>query len=424
MDEEESGREGETFPQPTTTRPLSSTLGCVANVVNAIIGAGILGLPYAVARCGLLFGLSLLLFVGYLQTQGLIKLMASIRLSQVDSYEEVSFVLYGTSMRFFVRGCVFVQNYGAAVGYLRIIGDFMLDLLESASSPLWLSNRIVATALVAIPVVVPLSLPRNVSALDRMSFFCFAFSVSFCVAVFARYVWPFQGQALPHSDDPRMFEGSLLSVSAVSTLAFAYSCHTVAPPIFKDFRDATLPRMANVSRLAFGFTAVVYFLIALLGYLTFGTCVAGDLITSYHKKDPLLQLIRVILTASVAITYPLVMFPLRTLLQNCLHPTEPLSDSLHYGITVVTLVSSFLIAVSVPSLTVVFDFCGAVASPCVAFILPCMFYVKASKDRHVFVPTKELIESYIIFGAGIVFLVPSVWAYFVSLLDNSTVKGC
>ena len=81
----------------------SSALGCTCNLVNAIIGAGILGLPFAMARCGVIPGILLLVAVGHMSTQGVIYLMKACVAMQVETYEEVGHKLHGNPMRNCVR---------------------------------------------------------------------------------------------------------------------------------------------------------------------------------------------------------------------------------------------------------------------------------------------------------------------------------
>ena len=44
----------------------SSTFSCYINLLNTIIGSGVLGLPYAVGYCGVVLGVILILFFGAL----------------------------------------------------------------------------------------------------------------------------------------------------------------------------------------------------------------------------------------------------------------------------------------------------------------------------------------------------------------------
>ena len=49
----------------------SSIFGTSSNLVNTIVGAGIIGIPYAMLQCGLLAGTALLILVGILTEKSL-----------------------------------------------------------------------------------------------------------------------------------------------------------------------------------------------------------------------------------------------------------------------------------------------------------------------------------------------------------------
>lgn len=51
------------IPEPKTKSGLG---GAISNLVNSIVGAGIIGIPYALQQSGLVAGLLLLVLVSYL----------------------------------------------------------------------------------------------------------------------------------------------------------------------------------------------------------------------------------------------------------------------------------------------------------------------------------------------------------------------
>jgi hypothetical protein len=52
--------------QVSTPLEMSGIFGASSNLVNSIVGAGIIGIPYAFKQSGLIAGILLLLLVGYL----------------------------------------------------------------------------------------------------------------------------------------------------------------------------------------------------------------------------------------------------------------------------------------------------------------------------------------------------------------------
>ena len=61
----------------------------VANFLNSIVGAGIIGIPFALYHCGLVTGLILLAYVGYLTDQSVRMIVEMGRELDVYDYEKV-----------------------------------------------------------------------------------------------------------------------------------------------------------------------------------------------------------------------------------------------------------------------------------------------------------------------------------------------
>lgn len=91
----ESFLPGSTAPfeaPPAVTRP-SKKAGmpfAVANFLNSIVGAGIIGMPYALYHCGMVTGLILLMYVGYLTDQSVRMIVEMGRDLDVFDYEKLA----------------------------------------------------------------------------------------------------------------------------------------------------------------------------------------------------------------------------------------------------------------------------------------------------------------------------------------------
>ena len=83
---------------PTLSQPKkkSSILGASSNLVNSIVGAGIIGIPYALRMSGLVFGVFLLILVSVLTDKSLRMLIEQatfhkrLRGRNVCTYEELA----------------------------------------------------------------------------------------------------------------------------------------------------------------------------------------------------------------------------------------------------------------------------------------------------------------------------------------------
>lgn len=101
----------------------STVPGAVANFVNSIIGAGIIGLPYALQEAGLGAGLVLLLAIAAMtvySVQAIVRLGVSVG---KRDYEALCEHAFGPAGFYAITVAMFLFAVGAMIGYLVILGD-------------------------------------------------------------------------------------------------------------------------------------------------------------------------------------------------------------------------------------------------------------------------------------------------------------
>jgi sodium-coupled neutral amino acid transporter 11 len=87
---------------PTEEEHKSTVLGCSANLINAIVGSGIVGLPYAIKEAGFCAGLFLIFLCGILTEKSLRLLVETAKHVHVPSYETVAEAAFGRSGFLFI----------------------------------------------------------------------------------------------------------------------------------------------------------------------------------------------------------------------------------------------------------------------------------------------------------------------------------
>jgi len=111
--------------------PLVKTgiLGTSSNLVNSIVGAGIIGIPFAINESGLVVGIVLLVLVAAAtdKTLRMIVELASfhptLKNLGVHTFEDLMRIPFGNLGSKFILLSMFVLAYGAMVAYLLIIKD-------------------------------------------------------------------------------------------------------------------------------------------------------------------------------------------------------------------------------------------------------------------------------------------------------------
>ena len=100
----------------------SSTVSCYINLLNTIIGSGVLGLPYAVGHCGVVLGVVLILGFGVLNVFSchLLTLCAA-KVPPPASFYSVTESSV-PQLTFMIDFSVALQSFGVCSSYLIVIG--------------------------------------------------------------------------------------------------------------------------------------------------------------------------------------------------------------------------------------------------------------------------------------------------------------
>jgi len=147
--------------------PKSSMAGATFNLMNAIIGAGIVGVPYAVRECGFVWGMIMIVFCAILTVKSLRVLIGTAKYVNVPSYEMLAEAAFGKPGFIFVSLAMFVMAYGAMVTYLMIVKNVLPDLLGVDPDDLPLRRTLLALS--SFCIMLPLSAQRDMANLAKTS---------------------------------------------------------------------------------------------------------------------------------------------------------------------------------------------------------------------------------------------------------------
>ncbi|CAJ1359379.1 unnamed protein product [Effrenium voratum] len=128
----------------------------IFNISNTIMGGGILGLPNAMEKLGLVPGCGLLVLAALLGCLTVWMLLIAMEESRQKSYAEVAGVLYGQKAQIWVDFTIILYNFGVLVSYVMIIGDIVPPFLSFLRAPELLQDRALVLALSCL-VLYPLS---------------------------------------------------------------------------------------------------------------------------------------------------------------------------------------------------------------------------------------------------------------------------
>ncbi|KAJ2883738.1 hypothetical protein H4R27_002570 [Coemansia aciculifera] len=406
----------EHFFEEDVAEPTGTILSSTINLANTILGSGMLSMPNAMAALGLAFGSLVIVFSACASGMGLYLLSRCARRTpgRDSSFFAVSKLTYPKAAVFF-DAAIAIKCFGVSISYLIIFGDLMPEIASALgfSAQLLLSRRFWIT--IAIVVLIPLAFQRRLDALKYTSFTALL-AVVYLFIVVAMFFFTPTRKPLPKGDIV-LFKWSKEFFTHLPVFVFAFTCHQNIFSVYNELRDNSSKQVDSTIKLSIGSACAVYQWIAILGYLTFGSKVAPNLLTMYDNST-VITFCRLSIAILVLFSYPLQCHPARNCLDKVItgichacskEPTfeaivdeddvgnaastiaasdeatqapvvHVMSPAKHISITFGLMLLSYVVSMSVTSLDLVLSFVGSTGSTSISFILPGIFYYKMHQN--------------------------------------------
>lgn len=365
--------------------PSATMASASINLSNTILGTGMLAMPAALASVGLIPGMFIILYAGITSALGLYFLARSAekvggRNASFSSLSKLTWPKLGI----FFDAAIAIKCFGVAISYLIILGDLMPQVIRSffhnAESNEILMDRRFWITLSIITAVGPLSYLRKLDSLKYTSLIAL-FAVAYLVVIVVyHYITPNFPPPPPESIE--YFHLTTKIFSQLPVFIFAFTCHQNIFSVYNELRDNSERSIIKVIFTSIGSAGFIYELVAVLGYLSFGKDVLGNIILEYPQSY-FVAYGRLAIVILVIFSYPLQAHPCRASLDkiiDTMHPKEfdgiPTSTKRHVIMTSCIIVLSYIVAITISQLDLVLSFVGSTGSTTISFILPGLFYFR------------------------------------------------
>ncbi|KAF9298721.1 hypothetical protein BGZ74_009268 [Mortierella antarctica] len=415
--------------------PSASFWSCTINLANTILGTGMLAMPGALATVGLLLGSFMIVFSACASGLGLYFLTRSASKTQgrAASFFACSKLTYPSAAVWFDLA-IAIKCFGVGISYLIIIGDLMPGVVRSLSmvavaaaggdgsgtvDPVWWfleDRRFWITIFMGI--IGPLAFLKRLDSLKATS--ALALSAVFYLVFIVVYYFSDPDLKLPPKDEIRYVRLSSDFFTTLPIFVFAFTCHQNIFSVYNELTDNGQSMLNRIISTSIGSAVVVYHIIGVLGYLTFGNAVGSNIIQMYDD-GMLVTVGRIAIVVLVMFSFPLQCHPCRACLDKVLIAISAFWESTRFGkpsdpsqysslpgqsqdddgtlasseelddhgnpivvqselkfiiMTLSILIGSYIIAISVSELEVVLSLVGSTGSTAISFILPGIFYWK------------------------------------------------
>jgi amino acid permease len=349
-------------------RKTASLASCSINLLNTLAGTGMLGLPSAYSSSGFVVGTILLIVAAFFSALGLHLLAVSAATVQArnlnGSSSPASFYSIATAaMPQFSIGidvAIAIKCFGVSVGYFITVGDCMTDAFRYILRNIKPDSETVAQEIeeavfsdrhfwivCAFIMVLPISFFKS---LDKLKFtstlsLVLIYTMALCIVLYAEGVFDpclkyyyvakegvdatridtsFVDRLSPKLDLEDCQGPTFMATTFESTLAnlsifiFSFTCHQNIFAVVNELKHPTHRRVSTVVATAIGCALILYFIVAMEGYRTFGDNVKGNILLNYPQTG-LVTMMRIGITIMVIFSFPLQLDPSRRCLTSLIH---------------------------------------------------------------------------------------------------------
>lgn len=339
-----------------------SKSGAVANFCSATLGAGVLALPLAFSKTGIVPGLLLLLLAALSTVLSIDVLIQSCHRFNLPTYETLTAELCGKRAGRLVEGCILIFCFGTAVAYVVAVGDILqqgvIGVFSDSLPPV--VNREFVMVFFWLLVMLPLSLYERMDSLRFASLFGIASIVFLVLATVIHSVRDLisgdvgshvHGIDREHEDkEPvnslHIWAGSFWDIMrACPIFMFAFSTQVNCPAIFEELNPSSdlmgsalnslsastkaaeqrLKAMRAVTRYGVGIALVCYVFMGVFGYADFREHTQDNVLKNFcihDTRDPLMIVAFVCVAFAVVMAFPLLIFPARVTLEGMLNRSD------------------------------------------------------------------------------------------------------
>ncbi|KAK6590633.1 transmembrane transporter [Cryptosporidium xiaoi] len=360
-------------------------------LVNTTMGVGILGLPWAFSKNGLLQGIILTII------SGLFSILACILLSEISLKEDptgnmMPVTYYSIAEKTFpklksiIDTSILVMSLGSCITYLMVVvaviqsifgGMFYGFLSES-------NTRTLILIFVVVFIIGPASYPTSLAELTIINWIAVFSSLYVAAVVIFSFVFGIKDISLMLSRVELVTTfNPIFMLQTFPIFVFSFTCHHNFLNVANELADKTLNKLVVSSVVSLAFCTVVYVLMGSSGYLLFGnTLKSSDILSMFDTRSLSIIVAKVILVSSLVFSFPVSCHSFRKSLAIIIKNGVDAEDSttkdrnLLRTLTFIFLLICTTVTYLVSDLGLTYEIVGLFCSNTVCYFLPAVLYLK------------------------------------------------
>ncbi|GJT49370.1 lysine histidine transporter 1-like protein [Tanacetum coccineum] len=384
--------------------------------VTAMVGAGVLGLPHAIAQLGWGPGL-FMLFASWIITLytlwQMVEMHEMVPGKRFDRYHELGQHAFGEKLGLYiVVPQQLIVEVGVNIVYMVTGGQSLKKFHDLVCSEPCKDIKLTYFIMIFASVHFVLSHLPNFNSISGVSLAAAVMSLSYSTIAWAASLDKGVQPNIDYSYKAHSTAGRVFSFfNALGTIAFAYAGHNVVLEI-----QATIPSTPEKPSkgpmwkgvvVAYIVVAICYFPVAIIGFWVYGNTVSDNILISLEKPTWLIAAANLFVVVHVIGSYQIYAMPVFDMIETVLVKKLNFTPSLMLRFITrnVYVALTMFIGICVPFFGGLLGFFGGFAFAPTTYFLPCIMWLAIYK------PTKWKLSWMtnwvcIVFGVGLMVVSP------------------
>lgn len=370
-------------PEQETEKKTVSFLGTCFNLLNSVLGIGLLSVPNSFINSGIIMSylvLILMAVLSFFATRIVVKLQYE---TGTEGFDELAMRILGKIGSIILSVLTLLFLSCGLLAYLIVAGDMLKSWLTLAGlnlgTSIWWRALLIFVYGICLPIA--LTIPRNLSFLQYFStatVFCITF---FLVVMIYKAFAILPKKGMNPTVDIWKLDVKLFSTLSIYSITFSLPC--VSIPSLKLFAP-DLKKRLNVILTTIIFCIVIVGITGITGYAIFGKEASDNILNSFENNDIIIIIVRVGFFIVVTCAYPLlcqaVLGSWSQLIFKINNPNS-LPNTKRFLILGLANGIPLLIAMFLSQIRPALGVSGALGGCIVNYMYPGILYFKNSKEK-------------------------------------------
>ncbi|KAL5713775.1 Amino acid transporter avt3c [Ranunculus cassubicifolius] len=402
-------------------QPLSSQPKTFANVFIAIVGAGVLGLPYTFKKTGWVFGILMIFTVAILTYHCMMllvktrrKLESRLGFSKINSFGDLGFSVCGSIGRFAVDFMIVLSQAGFCVSYLIFIANTLAFVFNSSELSSSLGKFQLESGKIlgmkaktfyiwgCLPFQLGLNSIPTLTLLAPLSIFADVVDIGAMGVVMVQDVIIF----LKVKPVLEAFGGFSVVFYGLGVAVYAFEGIGMVLPLESETKNKA--KFGKTLLWCMIFIAIMYAGFGALGYFAFGQ-ETQDIITTNMGKGVLSYSVQLCLCLNLFVTFPLMMNPVYEVFERRFY-----KGMYCFWLRWLVVLAVTLVALMVPNFADFLSLVGSSVCCILGFVLPALFHLMVFENELKYIG--KILDVSII-ALGLIFAVSGTWSSLAEILS-------